>query len=124
MDAQILRARTKKFAINIILFSQRLEKSDANRVMGNQVLRSGTSVAANYRAACRARSKKEFISKIKVVEEEADETQFWLELIRDAKTTQLAELNPLYDEATQLTAIFTAIGKSAKNNNDKPSDKK
>ena len=123
MDASILKARTKQFAIAIILFTQKLEKNDVNRVLGNQILRSGTSVAANYRAACRARSKKEFISKIKVVEEEADETQLWLELMRDAKTTQLPEVNKLYDEAAQLTAIFTAIGKSARENKDKPSPK-
>jgi four helix bundle protein len=82
--ARELQDRTKKFALRIISAFSRLPKTDEARVIGRQFLRSGTSVAANYRAACRARSAADFISKISIVVEEADETLFWLELIVEA----------------------------------------
>jgi four helix bundle protein len=82
--ARELQDRTKKFALRIINAFSRLPKTEAARVIGRQFLRSGTSVAANYRAACRARSAADFISKISVVVEEADETLFWLELVVEA----------------------------------------
>ena len=83
--AREMQDRTKKFALRIISPFARLPKSEEARVLGRQFLRSGTSVAANYRAACRARSAADFISKISVVVEEADETLFWLELVVEAK---------------------------------------
>src|SRR5437588_2854434 len=84
-QAKLLQDRTKKFAIRVIKAFARLPKDEAARIIGKQFLRSGTSLAANYRAACRARSAADFISKISVVSEEADETLFWLELLIDSE---------------------------------------
>jgi four helix bundle protein len=83
------------------------------RVIANQIMRSATSVGANYRSACRARSKAEFISKIGVVEEEADETAFWLELIIDSGVRRKKQIEPLLQEANELVAIMAASRKSA-----------
>ena len=83
MDESQLKNRTKQFAKQIIILCRNLPKNREGRLIGNQIFRSGTSVAANYRAACRGRSKAEFISKLAIVEEEADETLFWLELIKE-----------------------------------------
>jgi four helix bundle protein len=83
-------------------------------IIGKQLLRSGTSVAANYRAVCRARSKREFISRVGVVVEEADETVFWLEMLHDNNILPQARLQPLLNEARELTAIFTASERTAK----------
>jgi len=83
-----MRARTKQFAIRVVRLFRALPKTREAMVMGNQLLRSGTSVAANYRAACRARSKAEFISKMGTVVEEADETVFWLELLIETGTVR------------------------------------
>jgi four helix bundle protein len=81
MDKQELKVRTKNFALRIIKLTEALPKNSAGRVIGNQLLRSGTAVGANYRAVCRARSKQEFIAKLGIVVEESDESCFWLELI-------------------------------------------
>jgi four helix bundle protein len=81
--------------------------------------RSASSVAANYRAACRARSHAEFISKIGIVEEEADESCFWLDIIPETKNIQIEKVQPLLSEARELTAIFTAASKTAKSNRSK-----
>ena len=97
MNKSELKSRTKKFALRIIKLVDELPNTKAGHTIGNQIIRSGTSIAANYRAACRARSSAEFISKLAIVEEESDETLFWL-------------------EADELTAIFTAAGKTAKAN--------
>ena len=103
-----LKTRTKTFAVRVVeLFQALPNKSDA-QVPGRQVLRSGTSVAANYRAACRARSKQEFVAKIGVVAEEADETVLWLELLGDVGIMNVSRLEPLIKEARELSAIFTA----------------
>ena len=83
-------------------------------VLGKQLLRSATSVGANYRAACRASSKADFVSKIAVVEEEADESLYWLELLDESGLAKKADLLPLLKEADELTAIFTAAAKTAK----------
>src|SRR5881275_2743498 len=83
--AKQLQARTKRFAVRIIKAFARLPKDEAIRIVGRQFLRSGTSLAANYRAACRARSSADFISKISVVTEEADETLFWFELLVESQ---------------------------------------
>lgn len=82
--------------------------------MGRQLLRSGTSIGANYRSTCRGRSKADFISRIAIAEEEADETVYWLELIKESKLSNLNTVQSLLDEANELTAIFTSIGKTAK----------
>ena len=94
-----------------------LPKTTAGRAIGNQVIRSGTSVGANYRAACRGRSKAEFIAKIGIVAEEADESAFWLEMIMDGGLLKSELVSPIHQEAEELTAIFTASGRTSKANN-------
>lgn len=105
--------RTKKFAIRIVKLFRSLPRTEEARVLGKQVLRSGTSVAANYRAVCRARSKAEFIAKVGTVVEEADETVFWLELLADTGIVGESRLGGLLDEARQLVAIFVAPRRTA-----------
>lgn len=114
-----LKFRSKTFALNIIKLVKSLPEDRIGRVLGNQILRSGTSVAANYRSACKARSIADFISKITVVEEEADETILWLELIMESDTLNNEFTKILHKEANELTAIFTSSGKTAKQNNPK-----
>ena len=114
MDAEELKRRTKAFAIRIIRLVEALPNTSTARVIGNQLLRSGTSVEANYRAACRARSQAEFIAKIGVVEEEADESVYWLELLIEATVLPTVQVQDLLDEANELTAIFVASGRTAK----------
>jgi four helix bundle protein len=104
--AKKLQDRAKRFAIRIIHAFSRLPKGDATRIIGRQFLRSGTSIAANYRAACRARSAADFISKISVVTEEADETHFWLKLL----------VKSLMAECAELLKIFSASLATAKAN--------
>jgi four helix bundle protein len=113
-QASILQARTKQFAIRIVKLFRSLPKTEEARVIGRQVLRSGTSVAANYRAVCRARSKAEFIAKIGVVVEEADETVFWLELLGETGIVEPEKLANLLLEANELLAIFAASQRTAK----------
>ena len=111
---QDLRLRTKQFAIAIIRLCRLLPRTTEGFVIGKQLIRSGTSIAANYRATQRARSKAEFIAKIGIVVEEADETQFWLELLEEAQTVKPAELATLKREIGELVTIFTASHKTAK----------
>jgi four helix bundle protein len=119
MRKEDLKARTKKFALLIIKLVEQLPNTKARRTIGEQIIRSGTSVAANYRSACRARSNADFISKITIVEEECDETLFWLELIEESNLLEKEKLEVLLKEADELTAIFTASGKTARQNNPK-----
>ena len=114
--ARELQDRTKDFALRIIRAFSRLPKTDEARVIGRQFLRSGTSVAANYRAACRSRSAADFISKISVVVEEADETLFWLELIVEAKLASAKVVESLIGECEELLRIFSASLATAKSN--------
>jgi four helix bundle protein len=109
-----LKDRTKVFALRVIRMSEALPKTRAANVITNQILRSETSMAANYRAVGRARSKAEFIAKLGVVVEEADETVFWLELLGDSGIVPAAKLQKLSDEANQLMLIFSASGRTAK----------
>ena len=111
-----LRERTKAFALRIIRMFSSLPKSTEAQVLGKQVLRSGTSVGANYREAQRARSKPEFISKIGDCLKELDETAYWLELLTDSGIISTAKLASLIDECNQLLAIFTTISKKSKSN--------
>lgn len=113
---EALRARTKAFALRVIRLHRALPRTEEARVLGRQLLRAGTSVAANYRAAGRARSRAEFASKIGIVIEEADETILWLELLAEADIVSLAKLQPLLSEADELTAIFTASRHTALKN--------
>jgi four helix bundle protein len=109
-----LKQRTKSFALRIIKLSRTISKADvAGRAVANQIIRSGTSVAANYRATCRARSKAEFIAKIGTVEEEADETALWLELLGESGIIPARKLSALLQEANDLTAIMAASRKTA-----------
>lgn len=114
MDSEELKRRTNFFALQVIRLIESLPPKQSVKIVGNQLLRSATSVAANYRSACKARSKADFVSKITIVEEEADESQFWLELMMEAGLVQESVVLPLYREARELTAIFTSSGKTAK----------
>jgi four helix bundle protein len=111
---EVLRERTKQFALRILQVFRSLPRAVDAQIIGKQLLRSGTSVAANYRAACRARSRSEFVAKIGVVVEEADETAFWIEFLTDARVMKRERLEKLLTEAHQLTAIFTASRRTAK----------
>ncbi|MBF9254933.1 four helix bundle protein [Pontibacter sp. 172403-2] len=108
------RQRTKKLALDVIRFSQSLPKTEEAVIMKRQLLRSATSVAANYRATCRARSSAEFHSKISIVIEEADETLFWLELLEESGTTSKVAVSELMREATE---ILSVMAKARKNTN-------
>jgi four helix bundle protein len=114
--ARELQDRAKEFALRIISAFARLPKNEEARVLGRQFLRSGTSVAANYRAACRARSAADFISKISIVVEETDETPFWLELIVEAKLVPARVVESLIMECEELLRIFSASLATAKAN--------
>ena len=108
-----MKQRTKRFALEIIRLVASLPKTIEGRVVGNQLIRSGTSVGANYRAACRGKSKADFISKLGTVEEEADESCYWLELIIDGNILPQTEVDPLLKEANEITAIIVASRKTA-----------
>lgn len=114
--AKQLQARTKKFAVRVIKAFARLPKDEATRIVGRQFLRSGTSLAANYRATCRARSAPDFISKISVVSEETDETLFWFELLVEAELVKIKLIQPLISECEELLKIFSASLATAKAN--------
>ena len=109
-----MRERTKAFALRVIKMFVALPKAEEARVLGRQVLRSGTSVGANYREAWRSRSKPEFISKIGDCLKELDESAYWLELLVDSGIVPRERLSPLRDECDQLLAIFTTISKKSK----------
>ena len=109
-----LKERTKKFGLSVIELVEGLPRTKAADVLGRQLLRAATSVGANYRAACRARSQADFVSKIGVVEEEADESGYWLELLLEAAIGDGAEVTRLLKVANELTAIFTASGRTAR----------
>jgi four helix bundle protein len=116
MKHQDLQNRTKQFALEIIRFCESLPKDETSRILGRQLLRSGTSVGANYRAACRAKSKPAFISKIGDVLEEADESGYWLELLAASGKIDNKTAAPLLNEANELTAIFISSINTAKRN--------
>ena len=113
MNEREMIARTKQFALRIMKLVGALPKSIQGRAIASQLMRSGTSVAANYRAACRSRSKAEFIAKLGTVEEEADETAFWLELIIEGALLTAAQIQPLLIEAGEIVAITAASKKTA-----------
>jgi len=113
-NAEALKDRTKRFALLVIRLCQTLPRSQAGTVITRQLLRSSTSVGANYRAVCRARSNADFVSKLGIVLEEADETLFWLELLVDSGVAQAYKTAPLLKEANELVAIFVASLRTAK----------
>jgi four helix bundle protein len=103
-----MKRRTKAFALRVIKVASTLSKDFVGRRLGDQLLRSGTSVAANYRAACRARSRADFINKLSIVEEESDESALWMELLSEGGIMPARKLEKLLEEANQLTAIMVA----------------
>jgi four helix bundle protein len=115
-----LKQRTKKFALDIIKLVEALPRSRTADVLGRQLLRSGTSVAANYRAATRAKSPADFVCKMSIVEEEADESALWLELLTDAQTVAPDKAAPSLREAGELTAIAVASINTARRNSEVP----
>lgn len=108
MDKQELKQRTKQFALRVMKLVDALPNSTSGRAIGNQLIRSGTSVGANYRAACRGRSTKEFIAKLGVAEEEADESGFWLELVIEGELLNEQRVAALLQEAEGITAILAS----------------
>ncbi len=114
MTSEELKIRTKKFSLMIIDLVERLPNSISSRAIANQIVRSGTSVGANYRAVCRARSDREFIAKMTIVIEEADETLFWIEIIQEKKWMDYSDLNLIWKEGNELTAIFVSAVKKIK----------
>ncbi|TVL99859.1 MAG: four helix bundle protein [Candidatus Brocadia sp. WS118] len=116
MDRNEMKNRTKEFAKSIVKLCRMFPNNMEGRLIGNQIFRSGTSTAANYRAACRARSTADFISKLSIVEEEADETLFWLELIKGMEIIDRTSLNSLMQENDEIIAIIVSSIKTARNN--------
>ena len=116
VSADQLREQTKRFALHIVRLFRALPKTEEARIIGRQVLRSGTSVGANYRAACRSRSRAEFLAKLGVVVEEADETVFWIELLSESRIIQPESTTSLLREAEELLYIFSAARRTAKQN--------
>jgi four helix bundle protein len=114
MNKEELKNRTKEYALRIIKLVKALPNTTEGRVIGNQLIRSGTSIGANYRAALRARSRAEFIAKLGIVIEEADESEFWLELIIEAKLLKKVLVEPILKETNELIAIFVSTRKSSK----------
>jgi four helix bundle protein len=113
-QAELLKERTKQFALRIIRVIRSLPPGQKTRIIGHQLLRSGVSVAANHRAVCRARSRGEFLAKLSIVVEETDESAFWLELLVDAGLVTEPKLKDLRSEANQLVAIFNASRTTAR----------
>ncbi len=111
-----LKERTKRFALSIIKLVQSLSSSQITEVIGKQFLRAATSVGANYRSACRSRSRADFVSKITIVEEETDESAYWLELLNELRLITDSQYELLAKEANELTAIFVTSSKTAKAN--------
>ena len=116
MSEPDLKKRTKAFALRILKLVDALPKTTAGRALASQIVRSGASIAANYRAACRAKSTADFIAKMGIVEEEADETLFWLELLEESKLVPAAKLTAIKQEANELIAITVVSIKTARRN--------
>lgn len=114
MNSIELKNRTKKFALTIMELIEKLPNTISGRTISNQIVRSGTSVGANYRAVCRARSDKEFVAKLGIVIEESDETLFWLEIIESKKWLNQSEIDRVIKESNELTSIFVSSVKTVK----------
>ena len=115
--ARQMQRRTKKFAIDIIRLTKKLPRNAEAFIFRKQIMRSATSTAANYRAACRSRTRREFIAKLGVVIEETDETMFWLELISDLSLLDKNTIEPVQKEAGEILAILLTSRQTAKDNN-------
>jgi four helix bundle protein len=116
MNKDDLKARTKRFALAVIKIVDTLPNTTTGRAIGGQLVRSGTSVGSNYRSACRGKSRADFIAKLGIVEEEADESAYWLELILEARLLKEPDVFTLLKEANELTSIITASRITAKKN--------
>ena len=116
MDKHELLARTKAFALRSLKLVDHLPRTMSGRAIGNQLVRSATSIGANHRAACRSRSRAEFAAKLGVVAEEADESVYWLELVLEAKLLPGPKISALLEEANELTAIFTSARRTSTKN--------
>ena len=114
MDKRELQARTKQFALRVIRLCSKLPKNTVGRVIGAQLLRCGTSVGANYRAACLGKSHPDFINKLKICEEEADESVYWIELIVDSELMKKELLDSILQEAREISFIMSASVKTAR----------
>jgi len=114
MTAEELKQRTKVFAVNVLKFTGTLPADLATVVIARQLIKSGTSVGANYRASCRAKSRADFIAKMTTSEEEADETRYWLEILVETHVVNKERVQTLLDEADQLVRIFVASIKTAR----------
>jgi len=117
MDKEELKDRTKKLSTRIMILADNLPCTPSGKAIAGQIVRSGASVGANYRAACLARSRRDSINKLKIVEEEADETVYWLELIEERNLVDREMIKGIKRETTELLAIFIASLKTAKSNN-------
>jgi len=115
MDEKTFKMRTKKLAVAIIKQMDKLPTSRAADVIARQVIRSGTSIGANYRAACRAKSTADMINKMKIVEEEADETEYWIEILVEAGLVSNEQISELYKEADEILAMTVASIKTLRN---------
>jgi len=116
--AEAFKTRTKKFVVDAIKFYRTLPKTEEAKIIGRQLLRSSSSVGANYRATCRARSKAEFHSKLSIVVEEADESVFWMEVLIEAEIVKTSELNHLFNEANQILKVSAASRKTVSTKNE------
>jgi four helix bundle protein len=105
MDEKTFKERTKRFGVNIIQMTEKLPNTRTADILARQIIRSATSVGANYRAACRAKSTPDMINKLKIVEEESDETVYWLELLKESKSMQDSVIAPLIKETDEITAM-------------------
>ena len=114
MTKQEMQARTKRYALRVIKLIDALPRNTTAQTIGKQLLRSGTSVGANYRAACRAKSTADFISKLSIVEEEADESVYWMELLVESNIVKKALLSSLIDEGDQILAIIVSAIRTLK----------
>ncbi|HKO99242.1 MAG TPA: four helix bundle protein [Pyrinomonadaceae bacterium] len=120
MNSEELKRRTRAFALRIIRLAESLPNTPTGNVIRNQMIRCGSSVGANYRAACRARSRPDFVSKMGIVEEEADETIYWMELLVDAQIVKRSRVADLLDEADQILAIVISSIKTARGSKTNP----
>lgn len=115
MDENSFKTRTKRLAVAIIKEVDKLPRSRASEVIGKQLVRSGTSIGANYRAACRAKSTADMINKMKIVEEESDETEYWLELLVEAEVVPQSQIANIYKETDEILAMTVASIKTLRN---------
>ncbi|MEI6455354.1 MAG: four helix bundle protein [bacterium] len=116
MSNENLKLRTKQFALRVIRMFENMPETKTSKIIGNQLLRSGTSIGANYRAVCFAKSKRDFVNKLKMVEEEVDETLYWLELIEETGIFQKEKIVSIKAEASELMSIVVASIRTARKN--------